>query len=253
VRAPDNIKIDGKVTEWSDKFQAYSNADRVFYTISNDDKKLYVTIQTAGPHANDKIFIGGITFTISHATERRERERSPDNVSIRFPMLYPNSIEVLLADNNQYTQLINDTVANKTKIETLIAAANKQIMHSSKEIQVIGVTGITDPLISVYNSQGILAAGQFNNKMYYTCELAIPLKYLGLSVDDAVKFSYNIRLNGAPDNSIAMITSSDITIAQVGNTHPAIPLMERIGTPDPDYLYTHNPTDFWGEYTLAKK
>jgi hypothetical protein len=251
LRAPDNIKIDGRLAEWDGRLQAYNYADRIYYTISNDDNKLYLTIQTAGPHANDKILMGGIIFTISHKTERKERIKDADNISVRFPMLYPNSIESMLASNNLYTELKNDSLANRKKLDSLIAAINKQAMRSSKEIQVIGVNEITDPLISVYNKEGILAAGQFNNKMFYTYELAIPLKYLGLSVSDAAKFSYNIRLNGAPDNSAPVFVSTTVT-AQV-TTPSTLPVMDRLGIPDPDYLYTHNPTDFWGEYVLAKK
>lgn len=38
--APENLKIDGKTTEWNGTFQAYNKAADIFYTISNDDKNI---------------------------------------------------------------------------------------------------------------------------------------------------------------------------------------------------------------------
>ena len=46
LRAPENVKVDGKPTEWGDKLQAYNKATDVFYTIANDYNNLYLIIQT---------------------------------------------------------------------------------------------------------------------------------------------------------------------------------------------------------------
>ena len=43
--APENIKVDGMLNEWDDKLQAYNYATDVYYTISNDDKNLYITLK----------------------------------------------------------------------------------------------------------------------------------------------------------------------------------------------------------------
>ncbi|HCN82336.1 MAG TPA: hypothetical protein DIT07_01770, partial [Sphingobacteriaceae bacterium] len=45
LRAPAGIKVDGKATEWNNQFQAYNKATEIFYTISNDDDKLYLAVQ----------------------------------------------------------------------------------------------------------------------------------------------------------------------------------------------------------------
>ena len=45
LRAPASIKIDGKTTEWNNRFQAYNKATEVSYTIANDKDKLYLVIQ----------------------------------------------------------------------------------------------------------------------------------------------------------------------------------------------------------------
>jgi len=252
LRAPENIKIDGKLTEWDGKLQAYSNADRVFYTISNDDNKLYLTVQTYGPHANDKILSGGITFIVSHYSDRKGRLKSPDNVSITYPLLYSNNIASMITGNVLYAELKKDSVKNRGKMDSLVMAMNKQAMRASREIQVSGINEITDPLISIYNTYGIQAMGQFNNHLYYTYELAIPLKYLGLSANDAAKFSYNIKLNGSPESAIPIFTA-DAGPVSAANTGNIIAVSERIASPNFDYEYENSITDFWGEYILAKK
>lgn len=251
LRAPGNIKIDGKLTEWAGKLQAYSYRDRIFYTISNDDENLYLTVQTGGPFANDKVLQGGITFTVSHA-EGRERLKAPDNVSVKYPMLSERGIAAMVAGCYQYADLNNDNAGNKQRIDSLVTTMNKHIIRWSKEIQVIGVNEITDPLISIYNTQGIKVAGVFNDKMIYTYELAIPLKYLGISVTGNDKFSYNIKLNGpeyVPDGPVMIADAGPVAT----NANYRAPVMNRIGVPDPDNAYKENPTDFWGVYVLAKK
>ncbi|MBC7401019.1 MAG: hypothetical protein H7289_13850, partial [Mucilaginibacter sp.] len=43
IAAPTNIKIDGKATEWGNKFQAFNRTTEVYYTLSNSATKLYLT------------------------------------------------------------------------------------------------------------------------------------------------------------------------------------------------------------------
>jgi len=48
--APSGTKADGNIKEWKDRFEAYNKATRTFYTLANDDKYLYLVMQshTAG-------------------------------------------------------------------------------------------------------------------------------------------------------------------------------------------------------------
>jgi len=66
VWAPANIKIDAKLKEWDDTFQAYNKVTEVFYTVSNDDKNLYLVIKSTDPINNNKIIAGGINFLCYH-------------------------------------------------------------------------------------------------------------------------------------------------------------------------------------------
>src|SRR6187402_1229772 len=74
LRAPGNIKIDGKADEWDNKLQAYNNATETSYTISNNGETLFLTIQSTYRDVVYKILTGGITFTINHTTNKTDKE-----------------------------------------------------------------------------------------------------------------------------------------------------------------------------------
>ena len=59
IYAPANIKIDGKALEWGDKFQAYNVSNHLFYTLSNDDKNLYLIVFATDNATSSKIIYGG--------------------------------------------------------------------------------------------------------------------------------------------------------------------------------------------------
>jgi len=113
-------------------------------------------------------------------------------------------------------------------------------------IGVARLPGITQPDFSLYNEEGIKAALRFESNLYCLYELAVPLKYFGLSLTSPAKFSYQIKLNGAAVNG------NNIRDLREGifwgwDAADGKIYVERI---NPDVLY---PTDFWGDYVLAKK
>jgi hypothetical protein len=239
--APGNIKIDGKTSEWDDKFQAYNPASRVFYTISNDDQNLYLTARMDGERAAIKALSGGITLTLKQSSEQSKITK---NVAITYPAVVAKggstyakdqSIgEILRGSPNRYKNLKGDT-ANKKDISALITLTNKQITQVYKEIQVAGIEGV-DSLISIYNTSGIKAALLFTDKMEYTYELAIPIKLIEANFGMVKKLSYNIKLNAAPTIFVRRPPGSPVGTVD-----------------DPELNYQVNPTDFSGEYTLAKR
>src|SRR5476651_1199450 len=74
LRAPANIKIDGKTTEWDNQFQAYNRATDVFYTLSNDDSNLYLIIQATDEDIIRKIINGHVSFTISKSGKKSDQD-----------------------------------------------------------------------------------------------------------------------------------------------------------------------------------
>ncbi len=233
ILAPANIKIDGKATEWGDNFQAYNNASRVFYTIANDNNNLYLALRMDGVRANTKALSGGITFTISPITKLKEIK----NISVTYPAVVNrqnNMHETIQGSSSRFRTLKKDG-ANIDKLNALVKLTNEQIAGFFKEIQIAGIKEISDPLISIYNTNGIKCIVMFNDQMEYIYELAIPLKYIETAVKDG-QFRYNIKLNAA---------------ATIATGAPGPPMFSGANA-DPELLYQTSPTDFGGEYTLAK-
>src|ERR1700761_2163502 len=81
IYAPTNIKIDGKATEWDNKFQAHNNAIGVSYTIANDEENLYLSIQASDRSIITRVIAGGVTLTI-------KKEKKTDDIRITYPT-YP--------------------------------------------------------------------------------------------------------------------------------------------------------------------
>lgn len=235
VRAPSNIKIDGELKEWSNKnLSAYNSANRIYYVISNDDNNLYLTVRGSGTAAGSKILKEGVKFTVSHSLEKSKRKNVPRNVSITYPGTQDaRTVSFIMSPNIYVADLIKDPVKNKKQIDSLTALANTRVESIAKEIRIQGIADIKDSVLSVYNDVGIKAAIQFS-KGEAIVELAIPLKYLDLTV--GLPFSYNIKLPGPPGNfNIMDIQKSGVS---------TIPI---------DDFYRASDTDLWGEYNLAKK
>ena len=68
----------------------------------------------------------------------------------------------------------------------------------AKEIKVLGFKDITDTLISIYNEFSIKAGISYDPLGNYGYEMAVPLKLLNLTADNAKEFSYHIIVNGLP-------------------------------------------------------
>jgi len=236
IRAPENIKIDGKLDEWTNfTLSAYNSINRIFYTVSNDDNNLYFAIRGVGNGVAKKAIAGGMVLTVSKAVEKNDRKDSNDKLKIIFPLPQNGkTVASIMGVVNQVSGYNDDVKANKKQIDSIVVIANELMNKALNEIGISGVKNISDSVISRYNEYGIKAAAQFN-KMQPIIELCIPLKYLKVSIDNLDKIRYNIKLNAVPDQSSGLTQ----TIAPENVT--------------PNVGYALNPTDFWGEYILAKK
>lgn len=243
LRIPANIKIDGKAKEWGDKFQAYNKNTEVFYTIANDDDKLYLIIQAAKPIIINKILLGGITFTVSSSGKKNDKE----NVAITFPTFYNNARpNINLKSKPEPTK---DTVKNKMQADSFMRVVNRELGNKTKIIEIAGVKSIADSVISIYNEEGFKAIASFDQQINYTSELVIPLKYLGVCTNKPAMFHYNIRLNGPTTHNATMQLSSNGRMYLVTESNGHAYAVMAAG----QYSSYAFPTDFWGTYTLAGK
>lgn len=233
VFAPANVKIDGKTTELGDKFQAYNKATELFYTIANDNENLYLTVQATEPLIARKIIAGGLTLTLSSSDKTKKAEKA----TITYPVFNgknPPNID-LKKNTDDLFQL---------EYDVYIYELNEQFVKKSKEIKLSGISAINNTLISVYNNHKIKAIGAFNDKKHYTYELALPLKYIKPLINNLSTINYNITLNGSTYLEGARIEyiEGGIRITSPGTSAPSVA----------DMKAASSPTDFSGEYTLAK-
>jgi len=251
LRAPDNIKIDGKTLEWpNNKLKVFNNSNKIFYTVCNDDNNLYLTMRGTYFYGSAKMIGGGVTFTISRLVDKKARQKDKNSVAVTFPYIDPAAARIIYSSINSYSDMAHDTINRAKDHDSLVKVVNALTSAAIKEIKVSGIKEIGDEPISIYNTTGVKAMGTFNRGMSFTLEIAIPLKYLGLSANDDSQFSYNIKLNepswlAANNNTAApMPMAGDMVNGEVLTSAPRI---------NPDYYFLSNTTDFWGEYTLAKK
>lgn len=269
VWAPENVKVDGKLTEWNDSFQAMNKATQLYYTVSNDDKNLYLVIRSVNQNSGNKLVAGGLTLTINAAGKKSDNNAAV----IIFPTANIASLSSLVTP-----AVRQEGYAGRPKEEldpALVAEVHRTSIEAAKEIKLKGVKEIKDSLISIYNEHGFKGLINYDAKGNLTYELAVPLKYLNLT--DGVALAYNIKLNGIGGGSLNALPaplagggsglptpeptefSRDASkivpnpssggggggfTAGPGSTRPA----DAIGLQDMMY-----PTDFWGKYTLAKK
>jgi hypothetical protein len=226
LRAPSNIKIDGKATEWNNMFQAYNKATDVYYTLSNDDKFLYLTVQSKYHDIVDKILRGGITLTVNHTLQKKDDK----HISINYPVLRDADMSTV---SNMYARA---STAQPDEKLTSYNELNTVLESKDKIINVSGIESITDPSISIYNDVDIKAASLFDDKLTYTCEIAIAIKYLNLPNDGMDAFSYQIKVNEPAETHKSVGASGSMALA-----------------PPPIAVTSFSTTDFWGVYTLAKK
>ena len=243
LRAPAGAKIDGKANDWGDKFQAYNKTTQVYYAMANDDDRLYLIIRTANPNIIEKIVKAGITLTVSASQTKKDKP----GVIITFPARERKDPNFGLILTNAPAP-VNDTIKNRMQAYSFIHAKNVQLREHLKWIGVKGIQSITDTLISVYNEEGIKAAFLLDKTLSFTCELAVPLKYFNFPANTPLTVAYNIRLNSVAATGTNFREIRDgvyVWTGADGNNYTA-----GTGSDAFERIFT---TDFWGEYTIAKK
>ncbi|MDB5114818.1 MAG: hypothetical protein JWQ79_310 [Mucilaginibacter sp.] len=241
LRLAANLKIDGKATEWDNKFQAHNNATELFYTIANDDNNLYLLIRADKPRIIQKIISVGVTFVIDVSNKRKIQD--PQNITITYPQINVNNGMLIISKAGAKAEIITslpetlrDTSSTLTITDSLINVANMLFTSAAKTIKV--KRGLRpDSSISIYNEERIRVGASFD-KGTYTYELLIPLKFLKLTSNDIQEFNYNVRLKSRLD-----VPKQGMRVRYI---YPNGVMTDV----DQDLDST---TDFWGKYILAKK
>ena len=187
IHAPKEVKIDGRINEWVSGFGSYNKATNFYCLLANNDEKIYLTIKITDPLIQKKVLRGGIIFTVSG--------KNTQPLSVTFPIIGEANASAIGGLINKYsaTRKKNQT---KSSLDSLLLSMNKQLLGSSKEIEIKGTHLITDSPISIYNTDGIKAGNAFDAAGALIFEFAIDLRHLNLGSDFAGKLNYSILSNG---------------------------------------------------------
>ncbi len=230
VYAPANIKVDGKLTEWN-PLEAYNKNTSLYYTMANNSDNIYLAIRTTDFVAMDKLLGGGLSLTITGR-----------NGAIAFTTpLTSGTNRGNISKAVRSSDVMTDSLANKL---------NKELATSSKEAAIKGIPAIIDPTISVYNEYGIKVSGYVDKDKAYTCEVAIPLKYITPVLGGVADFKYNIMVNGVQINMVTRNINGETVSSQSAEMATVMANVRLNGAP---MMELSSPTDFSGTYTLAKK
>lgn len=211
LRSPANIKIDGKATEWKNKFEAHNHTTGIFYPVCNNDENSCLIVQASDHDVLTKITNKSVQFAVNSSHTKSDG----NSASITFPVFdlqYSNKpyIRFSNASGLTYTQ----RVAIAANPHSVLNVANKKLHDNEKYIRTSRMPGI-DTLISIYNNKEIVAREGFDRGMIYTYEMAILLKSLKLSLVNRINFLYHIILRGLNvDNDLELEKQKCPMVAQ---------------------------------------
>lgn len=249
ITAPANIKVDGRNTEWNDTFQAENKRTSIFYTMSNDDKNLYLVIKSIDVANNSKILAGGITLAINTEGKKKEKE----SITLTYPLINRPAQGGGQGGGRRQMGIVLGGGGGRgsqspEQRDSMMAAMQKRQLSQVKEIKISGFKKTTDTLISIYNDLGIKAVASIGNDKAFFYELVIPFEELGISKDAPKEFAYNIKVNGL---QLQGLDGGGGRVSFGGNRGGG----GGGGNFGPrgsgiDFQELTSPTDFWGKYIL---
>jgi hypothetical protein len=276
IYAPQLTKADGKNSEWANATFAQNKATGISYLISNDDKNLYLVVRSAEIANNTKIMAGGITFSVNPDGKKKEKE----SISLTYPLINRAQFRrggqggggggggaVVVTGRPVFGGMggmggmgAGGVQLTPKQRDSAMAAMQKTQLAQVKEIKIKGFKKTTDTLVSIYNDMGIKAAASIDKDNVYFYEVAIPLEELGLTLDNAKEFAYNVKLNGLqlPGMDFNRGGGGGGGGGFGGGGGGQVSMRVGGGGGGPrgsgiDFQALISPTDFWGKYTLIKK
>lgn len=198
---PTNLRIDGKMNDWNNKFMAFNKNVSLSYSLANDEKFLYLAVQADDVTVIKKILAGGVTFIIN-TKEKKEK----DAISITFPFITAEQERNMGKLRGESVRSMKEDWGNDLKkqvriLDSISYLNNRVFIDRLKEIKVEGISQMSDNIISIYNEQGILARALFDKDGNFNYELAVPLAYIPQPANQRI-ISYSIKLLGTTANNL---------------------------------------------------
>lgn len=163
-----HIEVDGDLNDWDENALFSLHGDEFKYLIQNDGEFIYLAFQVSDKDRQFQILTRGVDVSFNGAKYRKAIQ------TIRYP----------LADRHDFKEKLSD---NRFKNLNPREAA----MQSIRGIGVKGFDQLTDGLISLSNTFGIVAKSLLTDDNLLNIEIQVPISLLksknhGIDIEDAV-------------------------------------------------------------------
>jgi len=176
IRMVKPFKADGVANEWNEPLNQYNDATKLAFALANDDKNLYIIIESLDPQTTFSVLRGGITLNINTAGKKK------DGMKLTFPLMERPPMQKEGEEHHEHTALPPDK------------EMHDQVMMN-KSIRVAGFKNIPDGELPAINQDGIETGMSIHPNRDLIYELSIPLAQLQVGLDLKKPLVYNIKIN----------------------------------------------------------
>jgi len=167
----DSLQIDADLKDWKDTLNYHFKDQDMKYSIANDEKYLYISIQISNQAQQLKAIYSGFSITVN--PEGKEKE----GPTVVFPIPDVAALRAMNAKED-YEKTKNRREAGLNMIRAIF---------------VYGFKDIVDGKISLENNYGIKTAIKLDSASILNYEVAISLNQLKVKKD--TPFALNLRIN----------------------------------------------------------
>jgi len=222
--------------------KAHNTATDLYYIIANDDRNLFIMLRATDPLIIRKIIYGNISIKLA-----ANKNEIGDGISITCPLLERKDLGIFGLFKVR-EELKSSPSEMKSYNDSLLTDINKRFFAGSSS-KITGVSSLKDSLFHINTATELQTDIHFDNNSSLSCFLKIPLKYFSSAIIKN-KIFYIVKLNGQFYSSNTTLTMSADGLTTTRST-PGWSSVVVKNTPESVVL--DYPTDFSGEYTLAKK
>lgn len=181
----EQVSVDGKMNEWPNPLRFYDSKSKINYTITNNNKKVFICMKIPDESTQFRIMYAGMEFSIDTAGKKKFP------VSINFPV-------------GNEAGMHEESLSDKKYIAgSDVAFVKQKFLSMAKEIEVKGFKPPVKGFIPLHNNFGIEASLNWDKSGILVYEAAIPFAVFykdELSPADSGRFfSYKIKINAMPE------------------------------------------------------
>ena len=176
IRMVKPFKADGISNEWNEPLNQYNDATKLAFALANDDKNLYIIIESLDPQTTFSVLRGGITLNIN--TEGKKK----DGMKLTFPLMDRAPMPKEGEEHHDHAPLSPDGAIHDPVV-------------MNKSIRVSGFKNIADGELPAINQDGIETGMSIHPNRDLIYELSIPLAQLQVGLDLKKPLVYNIKIN----------------------------------------------------------